>query len=176
MKMSDQINDFAFKIATPNGTGSAWFDDADLTAPINPPLISNLYPDGSVLLQGTNTLSFKVTSAAPINGSGIVVTVNGINVSASLAITGSGTTNVSVSYNGLKANQSYTAVISVTDTVNLNSFKNIAFDTYAPSFTWEAEDYDFSGGQFYNTPILSGAPAAGSYFGVSGTAGVAFGC
>jgi hypothetical protein len=162
------------ELCNPNGTGSAWFDDANLTAPINPPVISNLYPDGSVLLQGTNTLSFKVTSAAPINGSGIVVTVNGTNVSSSLIIIGSGTTNVSVSYTGLKTNQTYTAAISVTDTVNLSTIKNFSFDTYSPSFVWEAEDYDFGSGQFINSPVLSSTPTSGSYNGVSGAAGVDF--
>ena len=32
------------ELCNPNGTGSAWFDDAYLTAPINPPIIANLYP------------------------------------------------------------------------------------------------------------------------------------
>ena len=162
------------ELCNPNGTGSAWFDNAKLTAPISPPVIANLYPDGSVLLQGTNQFSFQVTSAAPLNRSGIVVTINGTNVSGSLVVTGSGTTNVNVSYSGLKPNQSYTAVISVTDTVNPSSFKNITFDTFTPSYVWESEDYDFSGGQFINNPVLSNTANANSYFGVSGTAGIDF--
>jgi len=157
------------ELCNPVGTGSAWFDDAVLTAPINPPVIGNLYPDGGLLLQSTNTLSFSVTSGAPINTSGISVTVNGVNVSSNLVVTGSGATNVSVRYPGLKTNQLYTAVVSVTDTVNLNSFKTIVFDTYAPTFTWEAEDYDYNSGQFINNPILSSLPVAGSYNGLMGT-------
>jgi hypothetical protein len=160
------------ELCNPNGTGSAWFDDVVLTAPINPPVIGKLYPDGTVLLQNTNTLAFSVTSGAPINSSGVSVTINGVNVSSNLTITGSGTTNLSVSYPGLKTNQLYTAVISVTDTVHLNSFKTIVFDTYAPTFTWEAEDYDFNSGEFINNPILSATPTTGSYNGVQGNEGI----
>jgi len=162
------------ELCNPNGTGSAWFDNANLTAPIDPPLIANLYPNGNVLLQGTNKLAFTVSSAAPISGSGISVTLNGTDISGSLVIIGSGTTNVSVSYTGLKTNQTYTAAISVTDTVNLSTIKNFSFDTYAPNFVWEAEDYDFSSGQFINSPVLSSTPASGSYNGVTGTEGVDF--
>lgn len=160
------------ELCNPNGTGSAWFDNAYLTAPINPPIIANLYPNGSLLLQSTNSLSFTANSVAPINSSGITVKVNGVDVSTSLVIVGSGTTNVSVSYPDLKINQSYTATINVTDTQNLTSIKNVSFDTYAPIFTWEAEDYDYNSGQFINDPILSGTPTTGSYFGVSGTEGI----
>ena len=159
------------EICNPAGTGSAWFDNAVLTAPIDPPLIANLYPDGTRLLC-TNKLIFTVSSAAPINSSGVVVTVNGVDVSGSLVITGSGTTNLNVSYSGLQSNRVYTAVITVTDTVNLVSFKNVSFDTYAPSYLWEAEDYDYDNAQFINTPILSSVPTAGSYYGVSGVEGV----
>ncbi|MDB6019144.1 MAG: hypothetical protein JWR19_3633 [Pedosphaera sp.] len=162
------------ELCNPVGTGSAWFDNAYLTAPINPPVISNLYPNGSVLLQATNKLSFIANSAAPINGSGISVILNGVDISGSLVITGSGTTNVSVSYSGLQTNQAYTAVINVTDTVNLSSILNVSFDTYVPSFVWEAEDYDYGSGQSVNNPILSGTPTSGSYFGVTGTEGIDF--
>lgn len=162
------------ELCNPVGTGSVWFDNAYLTAPINPPVIANLYPDGTQLLQSTNNLSFTVSSIAPINSSGIIVTVNGVDVSGSLVITGSGTTNVSISYPGLQTNKLYTATINVTDTQNLTSIKNVTFDTYAPSFSWEAEDYDYGSGQFINSPVLSSTSVAGSYFGLSGTEGIDF--
>jgi hypothetical protein len=162
------------ELANPVGNGSTWFDNAVLTAPIDPPVISQVYPNGTRLLQATNTLSFKATSAAPINGSGVQVILNGVDVSGSLSISGSGTTNVTVSYPGLQTNQVYAAVINVTDTVNLSSFLNLNFDTYAPKFLWEAEDYDYNSGQFINSPVLSSTPTAGSYFGVSGVEGIDF--
>lgn len=162
------------ELCNPNGTGSAWFDDAYLTAPINPPVIANLYPDGTLLEQSTNSLSFSVTSQATINSSGVDVVLNGVDISSNLVITGAGTTNITVSYPGLKTNATYTATINVTDTVNLNTIKNITFDTYAPSFSWEAEDFDFGSGQSINSPILSATATAGSYFGVTGTEGIDF--
>lgn len=162
------------ELCNPNGTGSAWFDDAYLTAPINPPVIANLYPDGTLLEQSTNSFAFTVTSQATINSNGIDVVLNGVDISSNLVITGAGTTNVSVSYPGLKTNALYSATINVTDTVNLNTIKSITFDTYAPSFSWEAEDYDYDSGLFINSPILSATPVAGSYFGVSGTQGIDF--
>lgn len=162
------------ELCNPVGNGSVWFDNAVLTNPLDPPVISQVYPDGTRLLQATNSISFDVTSVVPINGSGIQLTLNGVDVSSSLSIAGSGTTNVAVSYAGLQTNKVYSAVINVTDTESLSSVRNLNFDTYAPSFLWEAEDYDYSSGQFLNSPILSSTPATGSYFGVSGVEGVDF--
>ena len=160
------------ELGNPTGTGSAWFDNAVLTAPNNPPVIANLYPDGSVLLQYTNKLAFTAGSASPINASGIDVILNGVDVTSNLVITGSGTTNVSVSYTGLQPNTIYTAVISVTDTSTLSTLKNFTFDTYAASFVWEAEDYDFTNGQYFDAPVLSSTPQPGSYYGVTGVSNV----
>ena len=113
-----------------------------------------------------------MTSQATINSSGIDVVLNGVDVSSSLVITGAGTTNVTVSYPGLKTNATYTATINVTDTVNLNTIKTITFDTYAPSFSWEAGRLSISIPASRSiVPILSATATAGSYFGVSGTRG-----
>ncbi len=138
------------EICCSGGNGSIWFDNASLTAPIDPPVIANVYPNGTMLLQATNKLSFTAHSAAPINGSGVQVVLNGVDVSGSLAFAGSGTTNISVSYTGLASNRLHTAVITVTDPVNLSTFTTVNFDTYAPLFTWEAEDYDYNYGQYIN--------------------------
>lgn len=162
------------ELADPVGIGSVFFDNAYLTAPIDPPAIANLYPDGTRLLQATNQFTFTVTSSAPIENSGVQLTLNGTDVSAALVIAGAGTTNLSVSYPGLQTNRTYSAVIAVTDTANLTTIKNATFDTFAPTFLWEAEDYDFNSGQFENSPVLSAVPVAGSYYGVYGTPGVDF--
>ena len=160
------------ELCNPNGTGSAWFDNVVLTSPNSPPVIANLYPDGSVLLQNTNKLAFTAGSASPINASGIDVVLNGVDVTSNLVITGSGTTNVSVSYTGLQTNTVYTAAISVTDTSTLSTLKNITFDTFSASFLWEAEDYDFTNSQYFDSPVLSSTPQPGSYFGVTGVSNV----
>ncbi|MCU0786646.1 MAG: hypothetical protein MUC91_00405 [Verrucomicrobia bacterium] len=159
------------ELADPVGTGSVFFDNAYLTAPIDPPVISAIHPNG--LLMATNTLSFNASSASPINGSGIEVVLNGVDVSGSLVVTGDAT-NRHVTYAGLTPNQLYTAVITVVDTANLSAFTSVSFDTYAPIFTWEAEDYDFNSGGYINNPTPSDTVAAGSYFGLIGTEGVDF--
>lgn len=161
------------ELTDPVGIGSVYFDNASLTAPIEPPVIADLYPDGSMLLQGTNTLSFTAISAVAIDSAGIKVVLNGVNVSEDLLITGP-STNVSVRYTGLELNASYGAEITVTDTANLSTLTTFNFDTYSPIFTWEAEDYDFDSGQYINNPVPSDAAAVGSYFGQYGTEGVDF--
>lgn len=162
-----------FASAMPDGIGgSIWFENASLTAPINPPVIANVYPNGNTLLQGTNKLTFTATSAMPIDATGVKVVLDGVDVSSNLVVAGAGTTSVSVSYTGLIPNRTHTAAITVTDTANLNAFATVNFDTYSPLFSWEAEDYDYNSGQFVNAPILSSTPTSGSYFGVMGVEGV----
>ena len=159
--------------AMPDGIGgSVWFENASLTAPINPPVIANVFPNGNTLQQDTNKLTFTATSVMPIDAAGIQVVLDGVDVSSNLVVTGAGTTAVGVSYTGLTPDRTHTAVITVTDTANLNAFATVNFDTYSPLFSWEAEDYDFNSGEYTNTPILSSTATAGSYFGVMGVEGV----
>jgi len=153
------------------GGGSCWFDNAVLTAPVVPPVVANLYPNGTVLEQATNKLAFSASSAASITNTDVVI--NGVDVSSNLVITGSPTSE-SVVYSNLQPNKVYTAVITVTDTTGSSTIENFTFDTFAPSFSWEAEDYDYDSGQFINNPILSSTAEAGSYFGLTGTQGTDF--
>jgi hypothetical protein len=153
------------------GGGSSWFDNALLTAPVVPPVIANLYPNGTVLQQSTNKLAFNASSAASITNTDVIL--NGVDVSSNLVITGSPTSE-SVSYTNLKPNTVYSAVVTVTDSSGSSTFKSFTFDTYSASFIWEAADYDYNSGQFINNPILSNTPMAGSYFGVTGTQGIDF--
>ena len=158
------------------GGGTCWFDNLILTsAGLPPPVITNLYPDGSVLQQNTNQLSFNTIANTPLTITNIDVVLNGVDITASLTITGSSSSK-SVSYSNLKSNTVYTVAIIVTDSSGANSFKNFTFDTYSTNlFSWEAEDYDYNSGQYINNPILSSTPTAGSYFGLVGTAGVDYG-
>jgi len=159
-----------FEATGANG-GNCWFDNAELTSPLVPPVIANIYPNGAVLQQATNTLTFSATSAMDITN--VVVILNGVNVSSNLVITGP-TTSRTVSYANLLPNKVYTAAITVTDAGNLSAPATVNFDTFTPLFSWEAEDYDFSSGQYINHPTPSGSAAAGSYFGLAGTEGVDF--
>jgi hypothetical protein len=161
------------EFAEPNGTGTVRFDNAVLTAPIIPPVITNVYPDGSVLLQLTNTLAFEATSlTTTINAGGIQLVLNGVDVSAGLTV--SGTDQDKKATYPLQSNLSYTAVITVTDTAGVGASKTVVFDTYSPNnFTWEAEDYDFNGGGFFDNPGLpsTASTPANSYYNTTGAIG-----
>jgi len=130
----------------------------------NRPVISAVYPNGTTLLQKTNTFSFAVNSpGAGINNGNIHLVVNGIDVTPRLVIGGSANSKT-VSYAGLVANvPNYTAVISVTNSSGVAASSTVHFDTFSPNlFTWEAEDYDYAGGQFIDNPQLD------AYFGLMG--------
>lgn len=153
--------------------GSVYWDDArlNLISGPTPPSILNIYPSGTLLMQGTNKLAFTVTASANITN--VQVVLNGTDVSASLSIAGSTTSN-SVVYPSLQSNKVYTVTITVKDANNLSSSVSRTFDTFDPnSFTWEAEDYDFNGGAYINNPVLPSQTNASpnSYFGQVGVEG-----
>ena len=119
------------------------------------PVINNLYPNGAGFFQHANTLSFGVTSSAGVALNDIQVTVDGVNVSGALLITGSAT-NWNVTYPGLQAETNHTATISVTAINANNTATTFAFDTFSSNyFTWEAEDYDYGAGQFFDNPQVN---------------------
>ena len=83
-------------------------------------------------------------------------------------ITGS-STNKNVSFSGLVTNAAYTAVITVTDANGITASSTVKFDTFIPSLVWEAEDFDFSGGQFIDNPVLSSSARQAAISGRSAT-------
>ncbi len=127
-----------------------------------------IYPNGAALFQFTNVLSFTVTSSAEIStNSGVSLNLDGANVSG-LLFAGS-STNWTISYPNLSANTSHVAVITATD-VNTNSVSlTVKFDTFKTNYyTWEAEDYDYGGGRFFDNPQVD------SYANRPATSGVDF--
>ncbi|HVM47422.1 MAG TPA: carbohydrate-binding protein [Candidatus Acidoferrum sp.] len=155
-----------------NGTGGAvHFDNANLYV-LPAPVVSGVSPDGSILMQPTSSFTFTVSSStATINASAIHLTLNGTDVSSNLLVTGSAMSKTAV-YSGLKTNQAYTATIQATDANGVGTTSSITFDTFNPTFLWEAEDFDFSGGMYFNTPVLSSTNAPDSYFGQIGEEGI----
>ncbi len=78
------------RVTTDNGSYNANFYllmPADVTVPV----ITNLYPDGSVFFQYTNQLSFLAESSAGIETSNVVVTLDGVNAASLLSFSGSPT-------------------------------------------------------------------------------------
>jgi hypothetical protein len=141
--------------------------------------IDAVYPDGTLLQQGTNALSFVASSPSyGINTSNIQVTLNGVNVSSGLMFSGS-SSSWNVSYPGLQPNSSYTAVITVKDNNGQTHTTTVTFDTFNnTNFTWEAEDFDFdpanspdpngSGLRFIDNPEPTSVSATNSYYGQIG--------
>jgi len=159
------------------GGGSTYFDDATLNQTFGPvpPTLSNIYPGN--MLFASNHISFTINSASstPIPTSGIHLVVNGTDVSADLKITGSSPT-INVIYTNLLTNVwAYTASITVTDSIGFTASANMNFDTVNPTFVWEAEDYDFTNGLYYDNPLLTSTVQLNSYFGVTGVVGTDYG-
>src|SRR5262249_28861812 len=137
-----------------------------------PPSISNIKPDGTVLMQATNKFSFTAVASSAITN--VQVFVNGTDVSSSLVIAGTSTSN-SVTYPSVQSNKLYSVSITVKDANNLSASVSRSFDTFDPAnFTWEAEDYDFGGGLYIDNPVLPSTsnPSPNSYWQKVGVEGV----
>jgi hypothetical protein len=161
--------------------GSAAFDDAVLnqvSGPV-PPVINNLFPQNMIFVNPASNITFNVSSPSgiTINNSGIHLTLNGTNVSASLTINGSASSK-NVVYSGLQSNSTYTVSISATDTSGLNVSASTTFQTMwmgiqPVTYVWEAEDWDFTNGMYIDSPDLCNAPGDPfCYFGKVGVQGV----
>ncbi len=164
-----------------SGGGSCFFDTTALNQISGPPppVISNLAPLNEIFINPHDGITFNVSSPGgfTINNSAIGLIVNGVDVSSSLAITGSAT-NKNVTYSGLQSNTIYNASITVTDSFNLTASANTYFETTwvgVPPvlYLWEAEDFDFTNGMYFDNPTLgstSGIPNC--YFGTVGVENV----
>lgn len=132
-----------------------------------PPVIANLNPPiatQNIFLGGTTNITFTVSSSqSTIATSNIVVTLNGTAVPATF--TGNGTNwNVSVA---IPQNQVLALGVSATAADGLSKSITDTFDTFSQNnYMFEAEDYDFAGGQFIDDPVptTSSGPAANSYY------------
>lgn len=121
------------------------------------PVICNLYPNGLSLYQNTSTLSFTALSPAGVAASNIIVTVDGV-IRTNLAFTGPAT-GLNGIFPGLTINQTHTATISLTDNNGRVASATVNFDTFNPiNYTFEAEDFDYGGGKFFDN-LQSGAYA-----------------
>lgn len=144
---------------------------------VGPVVIGDVYPNGRYQFQSSSALTFMAYSPNGISENGIslqLIATNlygqgystNLNSANGMAITGSSTTkSVGVP---LATNALYTAIIQVTDVNGKSATNTVSFDTINPSYTFEAEDFDYSSGGFINNP----EPDA--YLGLVGTAGIDF--
>jgi hypothetical protein len=113
------------------------------------PLLTGMNPTGKHPFENTNALSFRVTTAgATFPTGGIKVNLDGFDVSSRLTMTGSASSN-NVVLPLLEANAQHTAIIIVTNSLGDGIRVTNQFDTFTQSnYMFEAEDYDFNGGQY----------------------------
>lgn len=124
-------------------------------------VITNTYPDGAYQFQDTNTFSFNVTSSLAIAPADILVTVASTNLQGqgtSQTLTGTAGLTLAGTPNNwnvsmpLTSNTMYTVAIQVTDAGDNGAVKSVAFDTVSPAYTFEAEDWNYGAGQFFDNP------------------------
>jgi Carbohydrate binding module (family 6) len=134
-----------------------------MLVPVNPAeglsSISNLKPDGTALFQFTNAMTFTVTSPAGIATSNVVVYVDGMQASG---LTFTGTSNQWNVTCPVSTNVSHTVVITVTDANGTASSTNTISTFSSANYQWEAEDYDYGGGQFFDNPQTNAYANLGS--------------
>jgi hypothetical protein len=115
-----------------------------------PPFVSDFKPDGSSLFEFTNALSFTANSSVGIANTGIVVTIDGAAVSG---LTFSGPNTARSVTAAVPVNESHTAVITLTDAVGTTRYTNVFSTFNTTNYQWEAEDYDYGGGQYFDNQI-----------------------
>ena len=139
--------------------------------------ITNVSPDGSVQFQASNSLSFVVSSPVTLDLGSVGVqltttTLFGSN-STSLLTIGSGlsysgdATNITVTTTTpLTTNVTYSGLILANDANGVQGSLSVSFDTIVPTYTFEAEDWNYGGGQFIDNPAPD-AFAGSAYDGVA---------
>ncbi|HZV36718.1 MAG TPA: LamG-like jellyroll fold domain-containing protein, partial [Verrucomicrobiae bacterium] len=166
------INDFRFYSGVPTNT-LAFVESVRQSLAPKLPLISGVYPDGTALMQATNTITFNAASSSGLNLTNISLVINGVNVSSGLQLTTNGTpgtaTNITGTYNNLPQQTTNLAVITATDALGLAGVATVKFDTFSPSnLIIKAEEFDFGGGQWLANPDYTDGnpPDTNSYFGL----------
>jgi hypothetical protein len=137
-----------------------------------PVKIYGLTPEGGSFL-ATNTIVSctisKTNNAGSAVASGnITVKVNGAVATSGVSITDGGTVwNVSYT-NGFALDKTVTVTFSATSADGGLGARQTTFDTFSTdNFTWEAEDFNFDGGAFFDSIVLCdtlGGGTPGCYF------------
>jgi beta-glucanase (GH16 family) len=148
--------------------GSIYFDQLSLVSSVTPaaaPVISAVSPDGSVpFLNAANQFTFTVSSVTALSANAVTVLLNGLDVSSQLVFGGSSNV-LNVTLPGIAPNAIYNMAVTVNNSSG-STTTNLTFDTFSQAdYTIEAEDFDFSSGQFIDSPQLTSSIGADSYFG-----------
>ena len=146
-----------------------------------PPSITILQPPaGASCLPPTESIVVVVQDDRPVTIEQVLYLLNGSSLSAGWAIcerTDEGRTLRIEHAWALSANEDYVYEMHVTDTDGATNSARIYFDTFDPSSVFiEAEDYNFGGGRFIDSPNLTpeGVPDQYAYSGSVGRGGAGF--
>jgi hypothetical protein len=131
-----------------------------------PPFVNGFSPDGTVMFQPSNTVTFTANSSVGLSQSGVTLYLNGVKQTS---LTFGGTPFAYTVSCPVQTNQLYTAVITLSDSVATTSFTN-SFATFSASdYQWEAEDYDYTSngvsGLFFDNSV-------DAYAGLGGTSNI----
>jgi hypothetical protein len=142
--------------------GSIYFDDTALwqiSGPV-PPTVSAISPNGIILCTNTTLTTTATSTSGTITNVAVITvtkplggtayTTNTTNLS-SPAVTGLGTGTANIAY-PLTPNLIYNVTVAATDNDGNIASSSASFDTIAPALVIEAEDFNFNGGQYTNTP------------------------
>ena len=150
-------------------SGSVYFSGANvgfLSAPV-PPTVSSITPNQITLCTNTVltcTASSTETTITNVQVTATTTTLAGTTTntttynlgSPGLTVTGLGTSSATISL-ALAANTIYqSVVINATDADNLSVSSSASFDTLVPTLVIEAADFNYSSGQFMDTPANGG--------------------
>jgi hypothetical protein len=139
------------------------------------PTIINVYPNGARQFQSSGALTFNVTSSVGVAPSSIILQltattlpgqVSTVTLSTANGLVVGGTVNNCTVSAPLTSNVVYTVAIQVTDANENTTTTNLSFDTIAPAYTFEAEDFDYNSGNFIN------GPQTNKYSGLNATYGI----
>ena len=123
--------------------------------------------NASLFQDPTPGFSFTAASASGIPANGFTLSVNGVDRTPDLIITGEDSAREGL-LRELAPNQQYRIVLTVKDSAGSVGKHTVQFDTFSPeSFVFEAEDWNFDQGGFIDAPTLSSSPDSGSYFGTT---------
>jgi hypothetical protein len=158
-----------------NGVDANYSANSYLLIPVNTNyvVLTNIYPNGATQFQATNVFSFTVNSSDLVSPTNIFVSLAGTNLVGQTfatnltgsALTIAGSANNQIVNIPVSSNATYGVSIEAMDASGITESTNFIFDTVAPSYIFEAEDFNYEGGLWAdpwvdgNVDEFSGAPA-----------------
>jgi hypothetical protein len=131
------------------------------------PTLTTMPANGAIFHNFSAGFSFTNISSDGVAADGVTITVNGVDRTSALIITGTDN-NRQGTLSGLLSNQLYEVVLSVTELDGDAFTFTIRFDTFSQdNLIFEAEDWNFDGGRFFDNPLLSSDPYDDTYYGKS---------